>query len=388
MGTTIATISTAPEFAALNREWNGVLTASRTDSPFLRHELLQLWWEVFGEGRSLHVLTCRDDAGALLGALPMYEEARRPMLKARVMRLLGDARAGATGLGPFALAEAEAEVLDAFAQHLREHCDWDVLDWRFVDASAPLFERTLHGPSGSCAIRNDVHATPVVNLPDDFERYLMEVLPAKKRESLRRCRRRTEAAGAVVEIVDDPAQLEAALEDGFRLFRERMRVVVESDFEISSDSHEFSCRVAAQLLEQRRLRLGFLVAEGKRIAYAQLFRYGDTLYAMRSGFDPEWGRLEVLKALNSHMIERGIVEGCRRLDLGLGDQAYKQGWGVAETRRFSDVRVYSGSVASAAWQAATSMVDWGVDAALAAPEGVRKPLLGAGKRARRMLGGR
>jgi CelD/BcsL family acetyltransferase involved in cellulose biosynthesis len=387
MGIRIATIQTAEDFASLASEWTALLGDSRQDSPYLCHALLSLWWRVLGTGCMLHTLTCRDDGGALLGVLPAYVDACGPLLKARSLRLLGDTRTGATGLGPFARTDAETAVFDAFAEHLAAAADWDVLDFRFVDPASPFLAHRLHANGGSRIVRRDVHASPVVALPGDFESYLMDVLPAKKRENLRRCRRRTEAAGAAVEMVDDPAALSGAVDDVFRLFTARMRVVVGPDFAVSAKYREFAEALAAQLLTAGQLRLGFLAIEGQRVAFAQLFRYRETTYAMRSGFDPEWGRLEVLKALNSHMIERAIAEGCRWFDFGLGDQEYKQGWGAAETRHFSDVRVYSGSAASRACKARSSVRDWGVDSVLAAPDGVRKPLLSVGRLTRKMLRG-
>jgi CelD/BcsL family acetyltransferase involved in cellulose biosynthesis len=386
----LITISDDRDFSSLRAQWNDLLAQSRQDSPFLRHEWLETWWESFGtEHDALSVLICRaGTAGDLVGALPIFRMRQGRLVRAREIHLLGDEHVGSVGLGAFARPDAEAEVAQRLDQRLREE-PWDVLALRALDADSPLLGLEETGArAGRVRMVPGAQACPRVALPSDWEVYLAETLGSHSRRGVRRSRRDAEAAGAQLELIEDAAALPQASDDLLRLFECRMRRVVDKGYRVTPQLRMFVARMLPLLLGQGRLVLAFLTIGGERVAVEYSFRYGDTLYGLMSGFEERWAKQAVYKALFGYVVERAIAQGCATLDLGLGDQEHKRGWGVTEVRRFSDLTVYSGLLAGQLRRLEDVAVSRAEKAVLAAPDWLATPLKRAGRAARRFARGR
>jgi CelD/BcsL family acetyltransferase involved in cellulose biosynthesis len=231
-------------------------------------------------------------------------------------------------------------------------------------------------------------ACPRVELPSDWEVYLAETLGSHSRRGVRRSRRDAEAAGAQVELIEDAAALPQAADDLLRLFECRLRRVVDQGYRVTPELRMFVAGMLPLLLSQGRLVLAFLTIDGDRVAVEYSFRHGDTLYGLMSGFEERWAKQAVYKALFGYVVERAIAEGCSTLDLGLGDQEHKRGWGVTEVRRFSDLTLYSRSFAGRMRRLEDAAVGRAEKAVLAAPGWLAAPLKRAGRAARRFARGR
>ncbi len=118
-------------FAALRREWDGLLARGPVNEPYHRHAWVAAWLDAFAPEARLRVLVARDGAGRAAGMAPLLE-ARRGGLRclsapandhsARVEWVLGDDQRGAV------------EALWAF---LRDRLRWDVLVLRDVPRDGP-----------------------------------------------------------------------------------------------------------------------------------------------------------------------------------------------------------------------------------------------------------
>ena len=66
----VKVISDADEFNAMGPQWDSLVSRAGISHPFLSHTWLRTWWEAFGHGCRLHVVTVWDHAN-LLAAAPM-----------------------------------------------------------------------------------------------------------------------------------------------------------------------------------------------------------------------------------------------------------------------------------------------------------------------------
>jgi CelD/BcsL family acetyltransferase involved in cellulose biosynthesis len=386
----IDTIQDADTFAALAEDYDELhARSSACGNPFLRHEWLSTWWFAYGAGHRLHVVTCRDEAGRLVGVLPGYIAREGVLPPIRTLRLLADECVGSTGLGPVLDCDATDEAVDALAAYLgATTSDWDVADLRFLDPSSAFFVHGVWVPEGGSAhVRADTGASPIVELAPDFERFMAENLSKHVRHNVRRARKRTDEHDARFEMITGGDGLAQALGDARRLFEGRMRTVVGTFFAVTPQFAGFTRRMTTTLAEQGRLRLGFLSIEGERVAFAYFFRFGQTMYAVQCGFAEEWGWLDVLKSLMGRMLEEAMAEGCTHLDYGLGDQAYKREWGRVEVATFSDMRIYGSTAASRTGRLRDGVMDGALAAVLATPATMRDPLLRTAKHAKAILRG-
>lgn len=67
-GWAIASVRDAGEFRALAAEWDDLADRCATATPFQRSGWLQAWWNHYGHGASLHVVTVRRDGRLVAGA--------------------------------------------------------------------------------------------------------------------------------------------------------------------------------------------------------------------------------------------------------------------------------------------------------------------------------
>ena len=376
------TIDDEAGFASISGEWDSLLQRSRQDGPFLRHEWLLAWWRAFHRPEDrLMVLTCRDaGSGDLLGVLPAFETRSGAVSRACVVRLLGDDHVGSMGLGAFMGPEREQEVAQLLANALlATDARRDVIDLRLMDAASPFFARVQALPGKVVRTSADCHASPCIALPAAWGDYLRDRVRKRVRRAAGHGRRQLERLGAEVQTVSDACALPGALDDMLRLWEDRMREVVGPRFCAGPECHAFFAEVLPVLLSQGRLRLRFIVIDGRRIAVDLALRYRDTTHDLLAGFDSEWSRYSVSNVLGSYVVQGAIDEGCVTLDLGLGEQPYKFEWGVTDVARFSDVRLYSRSAAARIRRGADACVEAGTQAIEALPPSFRPPLRRAGK---------
>jgi CelD/BcsL family acetyltransferase involved in cellulose biosynthesis len=335
----VRTVDDIGSFTDLKEPWNRLVAACPGTRPFLTHEWLDAWWRSFGAGHRLAILLCEDDGG-LAGALPLYHGIGR-FLPLRTLRLMGDEGPGAVGLGPFALPGAQAEVAEQLAAHLRSRGDWETLCFRGCDEGVAAIERAIVGGGGGfSAVQADGSASPQIALPSSWEAYRAG-LSKHRRWDISRARRKAEELGVSLETVSSADELPGACDDLVRLLESRMRHVIGPRFHIDRPTDRFLHLILPSLLAQGRLRLTFLVADGRRIAAEFQVRHEDTMYALIGGFEQEYASFEVSKALFGMAVESAIAEGCTLLDFGAGVQEYKLRWGVTNLKRFVDLRVYA-----------------------------------------------
>ena len=112
----------AREFAALEEEWEELYQNCPSATPFQSWAWLYSWWEHYGEGHELRIVTVRS-GGLLVGILPLVIERR---LGFKRLLFVG------TGLTDYldllAREGWEGEVVEAGAQILRKLGPWRVAD--------------------------------------------------------------------------------------------------------------------------------------------------------------------------------------------------------------------------------------------------------------------
>jgi len=384
-------ISDESAFRGLQPEWDAVLSASNQDVPFLRHDWLLQWWRAYGCGE-LAIVTCRDDAtGELLGVLPAYRCGVGVAWPARTLRLLGEGRCGSTGLGAFALRTAEDPVIERLvAAALTECGPWDALELRYVRLEGPFAQRAVdhlgaRGVRATVSRKSDLFARPCIDLQESWDAYLMQSLTHETRRSVRRCLRRAEESGAIVERITTPEALESSIDEAIDIHEVRMREIVSPQFTVRAAQRAFwraSCR---SLLAEDRLRLSFLVMDGRRVACECQMRYRDTRYAMWGGFLGDWARVKVSKALFCSLLQDAIAEGCTSLDYGLGDMGYKSSWGAARVERFGTLLAYRKTLRGQLARGRGASVIAAQQAIDAAPTSLRQPLWNLAQRANALL---
>ncbi len=192
----IAILKDAQEFAALEEEWEDLYHDSPRATPFQSWAWLYSWWEFYGEGYELRLITVRDDEGLLIGLAPLMLERR-----------LGFRKLLFVGTGPTDYLDVlaregwETQVLEALARTLRQMDSWQVADLQQLRPEAAAWGLFEHWDRPQLRLWQD--SFPVVDVRPWDE--LLQSLSSNLRSTVRRSLRRFEAEGGRCELagVDD-----------------------------------------------------------------------------------------------------------------------------------------------------------------------------------------
>ncbi len=318
-------------FESLRAEWNALLRQSASDTLFLTWEFQKTWWDHFGAGHELHVLSARDEAGRLIAIGPLYGE--RNEAKHYVLRFIGGTEV-ADYLDIFVLRGHEHEVFKEIFDALCEadDCPWNLLDLHNVPASSSLLAAfSALGEQRGFHVHSRIEdVCPVIHLPSTFEAYL-ESLDKKQRHEVRRKMRKAYADADVKwYIIDSHGELPVAV-DNFVELQQRSKLN-KGEFMTPLMANFFNA-LATRAHEAGWLELSFIEMNGQRAATYLNFIYNGNTLVYNSGYDPQaYAALSPGIVLLAHLIEHSILQGRKQFDFLQGNEAYKYRMGAHDTQ--------------------------------------------------------
>lgn len=319
-------------------QWKEVLARDPDRHIFATPEWNRVWWEEFGGGKDLFLLTFRR-AGDLVGLVPLY---RKHEGDRKILRFLGGIDL-TDYLGPICSLEDRAEVADAFVTWLgKGEVEWDEFDahnmpvpFGFADF---LIERA--DADGYRFELEQEETAAVLLLPDTWEGYLESLDPKERRELKRKNRR-------ILREVPDATfrtATEETLEADLKYFVEMHRGAEgHKGHFMKPEIATFFERVAHAFMPLGWLRLDFLEIAGRPIATTFSFELNNTFYLYNSAYEPDLKRLSPGVVLVSRLIEEAIESGRKSFDFLRGQERYKYQLG-AEAVPLNNVRVFPKAV--------------------------------------------
>lgn len=365
-----------------HEDWDLLLKSSPSDVVFMTWRWQSLWWDYFSsdDGRrtiddapqlggsidpksqhpqagtrnqesedcKLHLLAIRDEEGALVGIAPLFI-AREPLpplkeyhrgelrpegegASLRVVRIVGGIDI-ADYLDVIAPADRTSEVWSVVLDYLMERRgEWDVIDFHSLPQFSPSREALpeLAQARGLQARVFSEDVAPVLELPGDWETYLMS-LRKKDRHELRRKVRKLEGRDDVKwRLV--PSRDREAMSQGMETFLElhRMSGVDKAHF-MNERMARFFLKMASELADTGWLDLAILEVNKEPASAYLSFSYGDRLYLYNSGYSQKFAAYSAGVALLAYRIHKAILQGFRYFDFLRGDEEYKYDFGAKDT---------------------------------------------------------
>lgn len=300
---------------------------------FQTPEWNRVWWDEFGRGKELLVLTfARMDE--TVGIVPLY---RRLDGDRQVLRFVGGIDL-TDYLGPICAPEDRCEVAVALVDWLsRADLEWDELDAHNMPVPSGFAEFLVdHADRAGFGFTLEQEETSaILTLGTDWEAYLA-TLESKERHELKRKRRRLEREHpAAVFRTATEETLEADLETFIAMHRGAeghkghfMRPEIAGFFE----------RMARAFLPLGWLRLDLLEVEGRALASTFAFELEGGFYLYNSSYEPDAARLSPGLMLVSELVRTSIDENLRIFDFLRGPERYKFQLG-SEAVPLNNVRV-------------------------------------------------
>ncbi len=265
------------EFRALAPDWDELLPAD--SQPFDLHCWYSAWWDAFGGVARLAVCTVRRDGdlvaacalsteGASLGALAnSHSGTFRPLAKdEEAMRALTAA------IAKYGAPVIELEGLPA------------------GDASIGMLEAGA-GEASRKVLVEPSYVSPVVETDGDFDAWRKQS-KARWGAPLERFRRKMgRDHEARFEIVEAPRDLEAELDDGFRVEGSGWKGEAGTAILSTPETELFYRRLAESFYRRDGLRFSRIVLDGETVAFDFCLLHRDRLYLQKTGFDERFRRL-------------------------------------------------------------------------------------------------
>lgn len=320
---------------ALRNEWDELTT--ETDNVFATWDWNDLWWKHFGAGQQSVVTACIGRGGRVLGILPLYLFAARPL---QILRFLG--HGPADQLGPIcaprdrpAVARALRRVIEQtrpsvfVAEHLARGEEWGaLLGGRVVRTEA---SPTLRFTGGTW---DDYLATRSANVRQQVRRYERRLL---------------EDHGLRYRFADGASGLAHDLETLFSLHRARWPT---SDF--VGRHGEFHRELAGRAAERGWLRIWFLEGDDGPVAAWYGFRLGAVESYYQAGRDPSWEGPPLGLVLLAHTIRAALEDGLAEYRFLRGAESFKYRF-ATDDEGLETIAVARGALATTALAASSAL---------------------------------
>ncbi len=312
--------------------WENLLTDFPLATTFSTWEWLAPWWRAFGEGLELMALGFFDAGEALVGLAPLALAEHRisPLLRLRMIRLMGDGSQDSDNLDLLVRPGYEEQFASALLDYLAARsrhwhaCRFNTMPDHSPAGQALASELKRRGWTHFCYTR----PWSVVNLPQNWDSYL-EQLSSEDRNNLTRYRRRLERRYKVrFSKCAEGNELTDCLEKLFELHQRRWRALGKPGSFSSKARRQFYDELARLLLARERLEFWLLDLDGKVVAVQFGFRHRDTVFQLQEGFDPAHSSDRVGFVLRSHVLKQLVAEGVRQYDFLAGEDPSKARWGA------------------------------------------------------------
>lgn len=324
-GMTIEVVTDWAAFMRLEPEWNAAVSGAHVTHPFLLHEWFRTWWECFGAGRELHVVVARDSHGVTGIAPLMVEQVHMYGLSVRKLDLIHNDH---TPRADWIIVRSRPDTCAALWNAIRvSPVRWDLLQLsRLADDSPTLATvSALAGREGCLtgAWRGD--ASPYLTLPETWDSYWAS-RNAKFRSNVRNRLSRLSQFGEVrLEVIDDGADVRAC-EDALRLEASGWKAETQTSIASRPAVRQFYLSLAERAAARGWLRLLFLSVGGRRVATSYSARFDDTLFLIKTGYDPTYAACAPFKLLTYLALQHACAHGVREIDF-LGDaESWKLEW--------------------------------------------------------------
>ena len=289
----------------LEAEWDAL--AARTGAtPFVYPGWIAAWYRAFGRGRPVVAALRRDGALAAVAAL----EARSGTVRSATnwhtpeYDVVADSPEAARALADAVIALRPRRI-----------------ELRFLDGGGlalPAFRGAAAG-AGYRLLTRRLEQSPYVPVTGDWDAHTASLSSTMLKELERRWRRLEKEAGAASFTVETgEAGLDEALEAGFRLEASGWKGRGGTAIVSRPETRAFYTDIARWAAERGFLRLAFLSAGDRPIAFQFDLELDGVVYHLKPGYDESYARFRPGKLLTRQVVRSAFERGARRYEF-LGD---------------------------------------------------------------------
>jgi CelD/BcsL family acetyltransferase involved in cellulose biosynthesis len=332
-----AVVESVEDFTALEADWNSLLEASATSSPFLTWEWLSAWWRHLSGSSRLRIVTVYA-ANELIALAPLRLTS---VARLACLDMLGTGEAGSDYLDVIIRRGWEAEGLDAIGRCVMSQNTplrlTHLAPAALVEQLASSLDRRgwtrMITAGGTC---------PYIPLVGHTWDSFLATIGASHRANVRRRLRALQQQFEVrFERVNTECERREALE--------RLAVYHERRFDSRGTAFRtpklraFHDEATARALDAGWLRMFVLRIDEAPVAVMYGLLYSNTFYFYQHGFDDQYQQYSIGLVLIALSIRAAIEEGATEFDMLWGTEPYKFLW-ARHTRELRNIHLFPGHV--------------------------------------------
>ncbi|MCX6620790.1 MAG: GNAT family N-acetyltransferase [Acidobacteria bacterium] len=322
----VETISGYQAFLELEPVWNEVAEASGLDHPFLTHAWVLSWWECFGAGSTLQILVLKAGEQTVAIAPLILTPIRMWGIK---VRRLGFFYNSHVPRADFLIAQRPEEAYRAIWSHISRSRDWDLLQLcQLPEGSATLEAMPDLAAQDDCpAVTWLSGASPYLPLRGSWGQYF-DSLAGKHRANLRNRLKRLNGIGPVeVETITSEEELTGSLEAALQLEAAAWKGDAGTAIASDPDVANFYSTLSRRAAERGWMRLNFLRAGPRRVAFDYSLSYKSRIHLLKLGYDPAYAPYSPSNLLLCMILQNTFGRDVSEYDF-LGESA---GWKLTWT---------------------------------------------------------
>ena len=334
----VETIRDEAGLHALEPEWIALENAAHNTLPFRTAAWGLAWWthlrrQCTAVHDHLALRAIRTTDGRLVGVAPMMltERPGRGLIRTRCLQFFGTDPNVTELRGGLWAPEYERECIHALKKAITSDApEWDWMVWNGIPANGAAAD-TLK----SSVTWNRLTPYYTLNLEGDWPTFRSH-LRRNVKESLRKCYNSLKRDGLdySLEVVTDRSEMQAALNDFFRLHAQRALTggssIQHPNTFATPSTRAFLVDVCERFSERGQARVFRLRVGGSVVATRVGFVMGGTLYLYFSGYERDFGKYSVMTTLLSEVIQRAFQEGLTSINLSTGNDVSKTRWAPRE----------------------------------------------------------
>ncbi len=311
----------------LKESWNGLVQQLPSDNIHLTWEWLSSWWQYYGEGKNLYILTAEEE-GHVLGIFPLMKSKTTilPMFHLNEILFAGT---GLTDYHEFILPDRKEECIDAFFKYMKNE-SWHIMRFRQIPEISDTFsllEFYIQKKNPCWGIKKTfLYPCPYLSLEQAFESYYGG-FKKKKRYNINRQIKQLNQQGTLQyrSMSLNSSNSESYLNQIFKLHQERWRIKKERcQFPLTSKVNQKFFKHVTQLFgDKNQLKLFMLHLDEELIAYIYGFQYNHILYDWNTAYHPQYHPYSVGKILHRFALEELMASEFKEFDFMRGAEPYK-----------------------------------------------------------------
>jgi len=312
-------------FLNLKQAWDALVADAALDHPFVTHEWIRTWWESFGGIRAMHIVVVKEGEN-VVGIAPMLEDTERFYgFKLRKLTFIWNSHVPRCD---FIVAGRRLDVYRTLWEYIASQAKrWDLLLLPQLPENSPTLTwfKELATSSGFLACTWSAHASPYVPISGTWEEYF-ENLPKNHRTSLYSRAARLASVGKVELEPLTAEEASNALNEGFQIEAEAGRVATGNAVIHDAGVRTFYSKLVQTSEIRNFVRLQFLRAGSKRIAFNLSLQYASSMYLIKGSHLPEYASYSPFNILASKNLEHCFRQGLQRYDFLGKEEEWKSPW--------------------------------------------------------------